>query len=105
LEVVRSQEGADLLQRLRTRLAQFQKQAGLTAPSKDSPIIPLTIGDESAALSVAERLWEAGIFVPAIRYPTVARGKARLRFTFSASHETADIERLTQTLKDLGQGR
>ena len=105
LEIVQSREGADLVRHLRDRLQQFQNEAGMAAPSKDSPIIPLTIGKEAAALSVAERLWDAGIFVPAIRYPTVARGKARLRFTFSAAHQCADIERLTQALKDLGQAR
>ena len=105
LEIVRSREGADLVHHLRDRLQQFQNEAGMAAPSKNSPIIPLTIGKEAAALSVAERLWDAGIFVPAIRYPTVARGKARLRFTFSAAHQGVDIERLTQALKNLGQAR
>ena len=105
LEIVRSKEGADLAQSLRARLQQFQRRTEMTAPSENSPIIPLTIGEERAALSAAERLWDAGIFVPAIRYPAVARGKARLRFTFSAAHENADIERLAEALKDFDQGR
>jgi 8-amino-7-oxononanoate synthase len=102
LQIVQSGEGADLVRRLRQRLQQFQKASGILAPAQDSPIIPFPVGEEAAALSLADRLWRSGIFAPAIRYPTVARGKARLRFTFSAAHETADVGRLTQALKDLG---
>lgn len=105
IEVIHSRDGEALVQRLRERLRQFQKATGIAAPAEDSPIVPHMVGAEAAALSLAERLWEAGIFVPAIRYPTVARGKARLRFTFSASHEEADIERLAAALKYLSQGR
>jgi len=105
IDVIQSRDGEALLQRLRGRLRRFQKATGIAAPAEDSPIVPFTVGAEAAALSLAERLWEAGIFVPAIRYPTVARGKARLRFTFSATHEEADIDRLAAALKDLNQGR
>ena len=43
---------------------------------------------------------EAGVLVPAIRYPTVARGKARLRLTVSAAHEPEDIDQLLEALGD-----
>ena len=105
LEIVRSGEGAELLQALRARLHRFQDATRIAAPAKNSPIIPLVVGDEESALSLANRLWEDGIFVPAIRYPTVARGKARLRLTFSAAHESADIDRLAEALKNLGYVR
>lgn len=63
-----------------------------------TPILPLILGDESAAVSAATRLRDQGIFVPAIRYPTVARSAARLRVTFTAAHTSADIQLLVQAL-------
>jgi 7-keto-8-aminopelargonate synthetase-like enzyme len=57
------------------------------------------IGDESKAMKIADGLRGHGIFVPAIRYPTVAHGQARLRLTFSAAHELADIARLHAALQ------
>ncbi len=56
-----------------------------------SPIIPLVVGDEGTAVNLAAALREAGYFVPAIRFPTVARGAARLRVTVSASHQLEEL--------------
>ena len=56
-----------------------------------SPIIPLVVGDEGTAVNLAAALREAGYFVPAIRFPTVARGGARLRVTISASHQLEEL--------------
>ena len=49
------------------------------------------IGDERAAVAAGERLVDAGYWVPAVRYPTVSRGAARLRLTVSAAHRADDI--------------
>jgi 8-amino-7-oxononanoate synthase len=57
-----------------------------------SPITPIIIGDEAATMEISRRLYERGIFVPAIRFPTVPKGKARLRVTVTAAHEQPDIE-------------
>lgn len=65
-----------------------------------SPIIPVIIGDEDAAVEVSGKLYERGIFVPAIRFPTVPKGKARLRVTVTAAHESGDI---AQFLKEFGE--
>jgi len=59
-----------------------------------SPIIPLMIGDEQRAMDTAARLRDNGILIPAVRYPTVARGEARLRLTVSAAHTPWDIQEL-----------
>ena len=56
-----------------------------------SPIIPIIIGDEQGAMDVSQKLYDCGIFVPAIRYPTVPKGKARLRVTVTAAHSGEDI--------------
>jgi 8-amino-7-oxononanoate synthase len=66
-----------------------------------SPIIPWMIGDEGEAMRIARVLFNRGFFVPAIRYPTVARGAARLRITLSAAHTEADLERFIAAIDDL----
>jgi len=63
-----------------------------------SAILPILIGDENAALRAASRLREQKIFIPAIRYPTVARGQARLRLTVTAAHSAADVRQLVTAL-------
>jgi 7-keto-8-aminopelargonate synthetase-like enzyme len=67
-----------------------------------SPIIPLIVGDETRAVEAAAGLRAEGMFVPAIRYPTVARGAARLRVTVTAAHTSDDIDKLGFILTKLG---
>ncbi len=64
-------------------------------------IQPLIVGENDAALTLANALWERGLWVPAIRPPTVPKGKARLRISVSAAHTEADITHLIGTLKEL----
>ena len=59
-----------------------------------TPIIPVVVGDEKRALELAERLAAEGFFASAIRYPTVPKGKARVRIAVSAAHTKAQLERL-----------
>jgi 8-amino-7-oxononanoate synthase len=61
-------------------------------------IIPWMVGDETTTVELATKLRERNIFVPAIRHPTVARGKARLRITLTAAHSAADIAELAGAL-------
>jgi 8-amino-7-oxononanoate synthase len=67
-------------------------------------IQPLLIGDNRAALDLSNQLRERGIWVAAIRPPTVPQGTARLRITLSAAHSTAEVTRLVDTLHELAQG-
>ena len=73
----------------------------IAPPATRSAIIPIMIGEESNAVAAAAALREQGIFIPAIRYPTVARGQARLRLTLSAAHTEADLAQLLTALKSL----
>jgi 7-keto-8-aminopelargonate synthetase-like enzyme len=66
-----------------------------------SAIVPILIGDESRAVATATKLREQDIFVPAIRYPTVARGKARLRVTLTAAHTAEDVSQFAATLNEI----
>jgi len=68
-----------------------------------SAIIPVTVGKEADALSTASQIQKRGLFVPAIRYPTVARGTARLRVTLTANHSRDDVQTLTEALRILHQ--
>lgn len=70
-------------------------------PKSASAIIPLIIGDEIKAVDLATKLRAENIFIPAIRYPTVARGSARLRVTLTAAHTASDVSKLTAALKIL----
>lgn len=77
--------------------------AGLRWPLLPSPtaIQPLIVGDNEAALALSQNLWERGLWVPAIRPPTVPKGTARLRISVSAAHTAADIDHLINALKEL----
>lgn len=68
---------------------------GFSLPTPESAIIPVMVGDEGKAMEIFGKFLAQGIFIPAVRYPTVPKGKARLRLTVSASHTRYDIARLT----------
>ena len=59
------------------------------------------VGDETRAVEMATSLLDQGFLIPAIRYPTVARGKARLRLTLSAAHTADEVANLANALVDL----
>jgi 8-amino-7-oxononanoate synthase len=92
LRVVRSDEGASLIERLRGHVERV-------APGNPSPIVPIIIGDEGAAMAASAALLEQGIFVPAIRPPTVAPGTSRLRVALSAAHTDDEVDRLLAGLE------
>ena len=70
-------------------------------PTKsETPIIPIVIGDEAKAMQVAAAVEEAGIMVPAIRYPTVAKGTARLRVALMADHTEEELTRAAKVIAE-----
>jgi len=71
---------------------------GLTPERLQSPIVPVVLGAAEHALAASKALFENGFFVPAIRYPTVPRGAARLRVTLSAAHTPQQVEALAKAL-------
>tara|TARA_Y100000589_G_scaffold152969_1_gene145700 strand:- start:5462 stop:6643 length:1182 start_codon:yes stop_codon:yes gene_type:complete len=101
VELVQSNEGEALRTRLWANVDALKNgliQQGWKLPVVRSAIMPLMIGDEREALALAERLREAGVWVPAVRYPTVARGAARLRVTVSAAHQPKHLDVLLEAL-------
>ena len=67
----------------------------------ETPIQPVVIGDNHETLAVSRALDVAGLWVPAIRPPTVPKGAARLRITLSAAHSFAQLDRLVEALNRL----
>ncbi|MBI3416370.1 MAG: 8-amino-7-oxononanoate synthase [Verrucomicrobia bacterium] len=98
IRVVQSAVGAARRKRLKERIEQLAAHAGA---HWRSAIVPILIGAEGRALTAAAELQSHGIFVPAIRYPTVARGAARLRVTLTAAHDRSDLEKLIEALAEL----
>jgi 8-amino-7-oxononanoate synthase len=72
------------------------------AAKPGSAIFPWIVGQEQSAVDLSRALLQEGFLVPAIRYPTVAKGSARLRITVTASHDEAQIRGLGETIKRLG---
>jgi 8-amino-7-oxononanoate synthase len=97
IRVACSAEGDQLRSRLRGNIALLSSLLGISGA--ESAIIPLILGSEECALREAERLFEAGLFVPAIRYPTVPKNTARLRVSLSAAHTSDQIRVLATMLK------
>ena len=95
---VQSNEGEARRKTLRTRIGELQSAINNRQPTNPGAIIPVLMGDEKKTVQAAAALREQGIFVPAIRYPTVARGAARLRVTVTAAHTPEDISQLAAAL-------
>ena len=94
LRLYRSETGSRLRARLRTIVNRVR-------PGHPSPILPLILGEDRAALAAAEALLARGLYVPAIRPPTVPQGTARLRIALSASHSDAMVEQLQNALAEV----
>jgi len=104
--VVRSEEGVALVARLGELVDRVAASIGVV--DHPSPILPVVIGAEADAVAASTALLERGLWVPAIRPPTVAPGTSRLRITLSATHTDEQVERLVAGLADavpsLGRG-
>jgi 8-amino-7-oxononanoate synthase len=103
LGIVRSPRGGSLRARLARHVGRVARHLG--RPGHRSPIIPVVIGDEADAVSASAVLLALGLWVPAIRPPTVPHGTARLRITLSSVHTDEQVDRLVSGLARLGLGR
>ena len=102
IQLVQSEAGKSLKEKLWTLVREFQLAIADPPPAIPNAIVPLLIGDETKAVELAAKLREQGIFIPAIRYPTVARGGARLRVTLTAAHTAKDVAELARALRTMG---
>ena len=85
IDLLCSSEGEAILAKLRAHRSPLRAE---------SAIVPVRVGEASDALRLSKYLLEAGFYVPAIRFPTVPRGTARLRLSLSATHTEAEIEQV-----------
>jgi 8-amino-7-oxononanoate synthase len=79
---------------LRTRLSAI----GFNTLASESQIVPFLMGPVTETVSLSAKLWRDGIFAPAIRPPTVPEGQCRLRFSLTAEHNEADVDRLMASI-------
>ena len=101
LEMITGTDGKDRRAVLVNNIERFRQRLSLQQWSllpSSTAIQPLLIGSNGAALAAAQSLDRTGIWVPAIRPPTVPAGTARLRIALSAAHAPADIDRLCDAL-------
>ena len=104
-----SAEGEKLVKKLWANTKFFKRELqkrSFEFKASETPIIPIHVGDAAKAFEFSRKLFAAGVFAPAVGYPTVAEGKARLRAIVSAAHKreyllkAADI--LAEVAKPLG---
>jgi 8-amino-7-oxononanoate synthase len=104
LGIVRGPEGDERRRRLRQRVSQLRARLGEGCPEIPTAIVPVVLGPEGEAIRAAAELLGAGIYAPAIRYPAVARGSARLRITLSTTHSAEEVEQLANAVCRLRSG-
>ncbi len=97
VRIVQSPEGDELRARLRANIDCLR-------PGHPSPIVPVVVGGEQAALAAAAALRARGVLVPAIRPPTVPVGTSRLRVTLSAAHTLDQVDALVEALDECVPG-
>lgn len=100
LELIRSREGDERRKHLASLGNQLCTELGL-ANGAQSAIHPLVIGGNQEAMDAAEQLKRRGFLAPAIRYPTVPLGTARLRITLTAAHSERQVSELSGALRDI----
>ena len=101
-----SAEGEKLVKKLWTNTKFFKKELkkrGFEFKASETPIIPIHVGDAAKAFEFSRKLFEAGVFAPAVGYPTVAEGKARLRAIVSAAHKREHLLKAADTLAEVGK--
>jgi len=104
LDIIGGQEGSDRRSHLASLIAQLRRDLTLRNwkhPSSETAIQPIIIGGNDETLRAAAALYEQGLWVAAIRPPTVAAGTARLRLTLSAAHTFDDVQQVVAAIKHL----
>jgi 8-amino-7-oxononanoate synthase len=104
LDIIGGEDGAARRLRLQALIGQFKSALRLRSwqrPESDTPIQPVIIGGNDDAMRAAAALHEQGLWVPAIRPPTVPPGTARLRVTLCAAHTADNVAQLAAVLNQL----
>lgn len=100
------EESTELVDKLWNNARLFRRgmeEMGFDTGQSETPIVPVMLGEAPLAQRFSSRLFEEGVFAMAIGYPTVPRGKARIRVMNSAAHSPDDIERALETFGQVGR--
>ena len=101
------EEEPERIERLWTNTKRFKdglKRLRFDTGSSETPITPIMVGEADLAMRFSDRLFERGVFAQGIGFPTVAKGKARLRTIVTATHTEEDLDRALSILGDVGRG-
>ncbi len=102
LEIIENEPGTRVkLLETADQIRERVSALGFPTGNSASPIIPIQVGNSERALSFHQRLLNDSLFVPAIRYPTVAREDSMLRVSLTAMHTTDHLDRLIEALKSM----
>jgi 8-amino-7-oxononanoate synthase len=106
LKILRTAQGKKLRAKLWENTdyikSRLQKM-GFDLRNSISPIIPILIGDAKKTVAISQTLWKKGLFVPAIRPPTVPQGQSRLRIVINAMHTRKEMDLLLSSIKTIGR--
>ncbi len=101
-----SPDGEKLVKKLWANTKMFKrelKRRGFQFKVSETPIIPIHVGDAAKAFEFSKKLFEAGVYAPAVGFPTVAEGKARLRAIVSATHKREQLLRAADILAEVAK--
>src|SRR5438445_5261825 len=101
-----SPEGEKLVKKLWKNTKTFKRELKKRAfqfKASETPIVPIHVGDAAKAFEFSNKLFDAGVFAPAVGYPTVAEDKARLRAIVSAAHKREQLLRAADILAEVAQ--
>ncbi|MGI6643243.1 MAG: glycine C-acetyltransferase [Bacillota bacterium] len=99
-------ESDELVKTLWDNAEHFRKglnEAGFDTGKTETPITPVMLGDERLASDFSKELYARKIFASAIKYPTVPKGKARIRCMLSAAHQKSDLDFAISTFSEVGK--
>ncbi|QCP52258.1 glycine C-acetyltransferase [Trinickia violacea] len=106
LELLASDEGAELRRRVRANGEHFRSKmsaAGFTLVPGEHPIIPVMLGDAQVASRMADALLKEGVYVIGFSFPVVPKGRARIRTQMSAAHTSEQIDRAVDAFARVGR--
>jgi glycine C-acetyltransferase len=96
----------ELIARLWENTERFRnglKRIGFDTGGSETPITPILVGEADMAMKFSDRLFERGVFAQGIGFPTVAKGRARLRAIVTATHTPEELDRALSVLEDVGR--
>jgi len=104
--ILDSPAGEKLIKKLWKNTKTFKrelKKRGFQFKASETPIIPIHVGEAAKAFEFSRRLFDAGVFAPAVGYPTVAEGKARIRAIVSAGHKKEQLMKAAEVMAEVAK--